>query len=201
MPPDTLRARLQRLAAQRRVFRGRDALAAGVPWAYLGRAVREGTLIRLARGLYAHPDHVPAEHGTLVEVAARVPHGVICLLSAMRFHGLTTQNPHDVWILLDRRARSPAFDAPRLHVVRASGRALTAGIDEHEIDGATVRITNVAKTVCDGFRYRSHIGLDVAIEALRDALTKRLASPSEIAEMAQVVRVRTVIQPYLESLA
>ena len=201
MPTATHNDRLSHLAATQRVFRGSAAVEAGVPWAYLGRAVAAGDLVRLARGLYAHPDYAPSENGSLAEVARLVPKATICLLSAMRFHGLTTQNPPEVWILVDRRGRRPSRSTPAMKVVAASGGALTAGVEVHNIDGVAVSITSIAKTVCDGFRYRRHIGLDVAIEALRDALQNRRATPAEIADAARSTRIATVIRPYLEALS
>ena len=200
MPRPAHRETLLRLARDRPVFRAREAYALGVPWAYLGRLVREGSLLRVARGLYAHPDHSPGEHASLAEVALRAPRATICLLSALRFHGLTTQNPFDVWILIPSKQRAPSFEGPSLRVVRASGRALEAGVETHRLEGVDVRITSVAKSVCDAFRYRTKVGLDVALEALREGLRRKLATVDELHEMAVADRVANVMRPYLEAL-
>ena len=193
------RATLLRFAKRKGIFRASEAHAAGVPWAYLGLLTEEGALLRLARGLYAHPDYEPGEHASLAETARLAPSAVICLLSALRFHDLTTQNPFEVWLMIESRARRPSIRSPKVRVVRASGRALRAGVETHRIDGTRVKITSVPKTVCDCFRYRSKVGLDVAVEALRDALGQRRTTVDELQKMADIDRVTRVMQPYLES--
>ena len=146
--------------------------------------------------------YAPSENASLAEVTRLVPSATICLLSAMRFHGLTTQNPHEVWVQLDSRARQPSRDdGPSLRVVRSAGEALAIGVECIQIDGVQVRISGIAKTVCDGFRYRRHIGTEVAVEALRDALKGNRTTAAEIAEVARPTRISTVIRPYLEALA
>lgn len=195
------RAALLRFAKRKGIFRASEAHAAGVPWAYLGLLTEEGALLRLARGLYAHPDYEPGEHASLAEAARLAPSAVICLLSALRFHSLTTQNPFEVWLMIEGKARRPSIRSPKVRVVRASGRALRAGVETHRIDGTRVKITSVPKTVCDCFRYRSKVGLDVAVEALRDALEQRRTTVDELQKMADIDRVTMVMQPYLESLA
>jgi predicted transcriptional regulator of viral defense system len=144
--------------------------AAGLSRTALGRLVEVGAIERVRRGLYAPANAKVTQHHTLVEAAKRVPLGVVCLLSALRFHGLATQNPHEVWIAVDVKARKPAADWPPLHVVRFSGEALTYGIEPHIIEGVDVRVTSREKTVADCFKYRNKIGLDVALEALRGYL-------------------------------
>jgi predicted transcriptional regulator of viral defense system len=129
-----------------------------------------------------------------------VPHGVVCLLSALNFHGLGTQLPSEVWIAVDRRARRPAFANPPLRVVRFTGKALTAGIEIHTIERQSVRIYNVAKTLADCFKYRNKIGLDVALEALGDAWRTRRFTMEEIDRFARICRVERVMRPYLEAL-
>jgi predicted transcriptional regulator of viral defense system len=124
----------------------------------------------------------------------------VCLLSALRFHGLTTQAPFEVWLALDRKARAPRGGSPSLRIVRMSGRALTTGVAEHRVEGVPVRVFNPAKTVADCFKYRNKIGLDVALEALRDAWRQRRVTMDELWRYAQVCRVSTVMRPYLESL-
>ena len=133
--------------------------------------------------------------------AKRVPRGVICLLSALRFHGLTTQDPHEVWIAIDLKARKPSVQSPALRVVRFSGRSLVEGVEESEIEGVRVRVYSAAKTVADCFKYRHKIGIDVAIEALRDSVRTRETTLAEIHRYAKVCRVANVMRPYLESAA
>jgi predicted transcriptional regulator of viral defense system len=151
--------------------------------------------------LYALPGRPVSAHGTLAEVARRAPKGVICLLSALRFHDLTTQAPFEVWLAIDNKAAAPKLDYPLLRIVRFSGAALTEGIEEHIVDGVTVRVTSVAKTVVDCFKFRNKIGLDVALEALREAWHDKRMSSDEVWRYAKICRVANVMRPYLESLA
>jgi predicted transcriptional regulator of viral defense system len=155
----------------------------------------------VGRGLYAIPKARVTEHHTLVEAAVRVPHGVICLLSALRFHDLTTQSPHEVWMAIGVKARKPAVDWPPLRVVRFSGPALTFGVEKHVVENVEVRVTSREKTVADCFKYRNKVGLDVAIEALRDYLRSRRRSVDAVMEAAVASRVKNVIRPYLEAMA
>jgi predicted transcriptional regulator of viral defense system len=141
-----------------------------------------------------------SEHEMLAAVSARVPHGVVCLLSALRFHDLTTQNPAEVWLAIDRKARAPAQRELPLRIVRFSGKARIKGIEEHFIDGVRVRIYNPAKTVADCFKYRRKIGTDVALEALRDCCRSKRCSLDELSRYAAVCRVTNVMQPYLEAI-
>lgn len=140
------------------------------------------------------------EHHSLAEVCKRVPHGVICLLSALRFHELTTQNPFEVWIAVDIKAREPKLEPLQVRVVRFSGKALTEGVEEMTIEGVRVRVYNPAKTVADCFKYRNKVGRDVALEALRDCLSQRKATRGEIWSYAQICRVANVMRPYLEAV-
>jgi predicted transcriptional regulator of viral defense system len=130
-----------------------------------------------------------------------VPHATICLLSALQVHGLTTELPHAVWIMIDRKARAPKIGYPSLEIVRASGDALVHGVDERRIEGTQVKVTNPAKTVADCFRYRSHVGLDVALDALRDYLRKHRGGMDALVRAAKADRVDAVMRPYLEALA
>ncbi|MGH7285633.1 MAG: type IV toxin-antitoxin system AbiEi family antitoxin domain-containing protein [Polyangiaceae bacterium] len=141
------------------------------------------------------------EHHTLVEAAARVPHGVVCLLSALRFHGIGTQNPHEVWLAIDVKAWKPVSDWPPLHIVRFSGNALTYGVEAHKLEGVDVHITSREKTVADCFKYRNKIGLDIALEALREYLRSRKRSIDLLTKAAEACRVARVMRPYLEALA
>jgi predicted transcriptional regulator of viral defense system len=140
------------------------------------------------------------EHHGLALVAAAAPKAVICLLSALSFHQIGTQLPHEVWIALDRRSRRPSLRYPRLRVVRFGGDALTAGVETHSIEGETVRVYSVAKTIADTFKYRNKIGLDVALEALREAWRARRFTMDKMYNYARICRVERVMRPYLEAL-
>ncbi|WP_459864738.1 type IV toxin-antitoxin system AbiEi family antitoxin domain-containing protein [Endothiovibrio diazotrophicus] len=133
-------------------------------------------------------------------MARRTPHAVICLLSALRFHDLTTQAPFEVWLAIPNKAHAPKMEYPPLRIVRFSGAALTGGVEEHVIDGVAVHVTSVAKTVVDCFKFRNKIGLDVALEALRAAWAERRVSMDELWHYAKLCRVANVMRPYLESL-
>ena len=196
----TTEARILEIARQSGAIRRRDLVALGLkPGAALHRLVRRGQLARYGRGLYELPDAEITERHTLVEVAKRVPHGVICLLSALQFHQLGTQWPHEIWIAIDRKARRPQLDYPRLRVYRFSGEARLAGIETHVLEGVPVRVYGAAKTVADCFKYRHKIGLDVAIEALQDYIRKRPDTIDALWKCAQVCRVANVIRPYAEA--
>ncbi len=188
------------LARERGVLRPRDLARADLPADYLWRLYRKEKLERVGRGLYALPGADLTEHHTLAEAALRVPHGMVCLLSALRFHDLTTQAPHEVWMAIDVKARRPKEEIIPLRIVRFSGEALTAGVEEHEVEGVSVKVYGPAKTVADCFKYRNKIGLDVALEALRDCWRKRLATADELWRYAEICRVARVMRPYLESL-
>jgi predicted transcriptional regulator of viral defense system len=157
-------------------------------------------LDRPARGLYTVHDAQVTEHHSLAEACKRVPHGVVCLISALRFHGFTTQAPFEVWLAIDRKARRPRQDLPPLRIVRFSGKALTQGIETHLIEGVKVRLYSPAKTIADCFKYRNKIGLDVALEALRECWRERRCTMDELWRFAKTCRVSNVMRPYLESL-
>lgn len=183
------------------VLRPRDLDPYGIPRTYLGRLERAGRLRRVGRGLYTLPDAALTENRSLVEVAKRVPAGVVCLLSALRFHELTTQAPFEVWLAIGEKARRPRVDHPPLRIVRFSGAALHAGVEEHTLEGVPVRVFSPPKTVADCFKYRNKIGLDVAIEALRECQRSRRCSMDELWHFAGICRVRNVIRPYLEAVS
>jgi len=165
------------------------------------RLVRKGQVTRHARGVYAATDHSYTAEHSLARVAKRVPSGVICLLTALRFHGLTTQNPAEVWMALPEKARKPKLDNPRLRITRFSGSALTEGVDIHRIEGVDVRIYSAAKTVADCFKYRNKVGIDVAVEALRDFSRRYRGGATDLARFARICRVTRVMQPYLDAIA
>lgn len=190
-----------RLVQRLGIVRPRDLRAHKLPGDALWRLARRGLLKQRSRGVYALAGHEFTEHHSLAEAAKRVPHGVICLLSALRAHNLTTQSPHEVWIAIDRKARLPKSGAAKLRVVRFSGTALSEGIEQRQIEGVRVPIYNVAKTVADCFKYRNKIGLDVALEALREAWRSRRATSKDLWKYAEICRVANVMRPYLESLA
>lgn len=156
--------------------------------------------MRVGRGRYTASDHPVTENHGLALAGAAVPRGVICLLSALSFHGVGTQLPADVWVAIDRRARRPALGYPRLRVVRFGGKSLVEGVEVHRIEGQPVKVYGVAKTVADLFKYRNKIGVDVALEALRDAWRQQRFTMDEIDRYARVCRVERVLRPYLESL-
>lgn len=183
----------------RGVMRARDFREAGFSASSLSELVAEGEIVRESRGVYALPDADITENHSLVEVAVKVPLGVVCLLSALRFHEIGTQNPPEVWLAIHPKARRPTIERPRLHIVRFSGPFLTLGVDEHVIEGVTVKVTSAAKTVVDCFRYRNKLGVDTAIEALKDYLW-RGESPDELWHLAQACRMARVMQPYIEAI-
>ena len=172
-----------------------------MPRAQLYRLVREGRVERLARGVYVAAGHTPSAEHTLAQVAKRVPAGVFCLLTALRFHGLTTQSPAQVWIALPEKARKPQLDYPRLRVARFSGAALTEGIEPHRVEGVEIRVYSASKTVADCFKYRNKVGVDVAVEALRDFSRRHRGGANELARFASICRVSRVMQPYLDAIA
>lgn len=198
---DNVAERLINLARSQGLIRPCDLVPMGIPRVSLSRAVRRGQLERVGRGLYGLPGREVSAHGSLAEVARRVPKGVVCLLSALRFHGLTTQAPFEVWLAIENKSLAPKLDYPPLRIVRFSGASLTEGIEEHVVDGVTIRVTGVAKTVADCFKYRNKIGLDVAMEALREAWNEKRMTSDDIWRYAKICRVANVMRPYLESLA
>jgi predicted transcriptional regulator of viral defense system len=179
------------------VMRSRDLIDLGISREYLSKLCKQGIIERVARGLYRLPNaEISAQH-TMVEAVKRVPHGVICLLSALRFHGLTTQSPFEVWLAINVKARLPKTDIP-IRVVRFSGSASTEGIEQHLVEGVKLRVYSIAKTVADCFKYRNKIGLEVALEALREAQRSRRASMDDFWLFAKVCRVTNIMRPYLE---
>lgn len=183
------------------VLRVRDLEQQGLSRQRLHEMTQRGEFVRIGRGLYQHADADFTENIGLAQVCARVPHGVICLLSALQFHHLTTQNPWQVWLMIERHARTPKMDSPPLRIVRAGDAAFTEGVEAHETDGVTVRVTNIAKTIADCFKYRNKIGLDVALEALHEVLRERHTPRTDLLHYARICRVDRVMQPYLEAMS
>ena len=188
-----------KLARQMGVLRVRDLTSRGIHPEYLRRLCQKGLLTRTGRGLYVAADAEVSVHHDLAQACKRVSHGVICLLSALQFHELGTQSPLELWMALDRRAARPRMDYSPLRFVRFSGKALAEGIEEHTIEGVRVRIYNPAKTVADCFKYRNKIGLDVALEALRDCREQKKCSNDDLWRYAKICRVANVMRPYLEA--
>jgi predicted transcriptional regulator of viral defense system len=191
--------RVLQIARTAGILRPRDLEEHGIPRTYLQRLFEKGVLDRVGRGLYVLADRSVTEHVSLAEVAKRMPSGVVCLLSALRFHELTTQTPYQVWMALDRKSRKPRVDLP-VRIVRFSGAVLSQGYEVHRIEQVPVKIYGPAKTVADCFRYRNKIGLDVAIEALKDVLRERKASVDDLWRYAKICRVANVMRPYLEAV-
>jgi len=202
MTEHTHRDRALEVARRQGIARGRDFDAAGVPRVYLQRLRDEGVLEQVGRGLYKLAGSEVASATSLAEAVRIQPKGVIGLLSALQFHNLTTQTPHAVWMLLGPKDWAPTNPSVSLKIVRASGDALTAGVETHKIDGVPVPITSPAKTVADCFKHRNKIGLDVAIEALRDLIKSRKgrAGLNELWRYAEIDRVQTVMRPYIEAM-
>ena len=202
--------KLLELAGIKQTLRPRDLEQAGIPRSYLGKLVRSGKLHKLARGLYTTNAIVSTEHISLLEVSHRLSKGVICLLSALRFHDIGSESPSEVWIALPQRfhwnprvggaGHHPRISYPPVRIVRFSEEALQFGVQEHRIGERSIRVFSPAKTVADCFKFRNKIGTDVAIEALRDCYRQKKASMDELWSAAKVCRVTNVMRPYMESL-
>jgi predicted transcriptional regulator of viral defense system len=199
MAYSSLKKRALQIVQRQGLARTRDFAAAGIPRVYLQRLRDEGQLVQTARGLYQLPDARLSTAHSLAEAARILPRGVVCLLSALQYHGLTTQTPYEVWMILASKDWAPKNPPVSIKVVRASGEALAAGIERHAIERVPVPITIPAKTVADCFKYRNKIGLDVAIEALKDCLRLRRATADELWRYAAICRVQNVIRPYIET--
>lgn len=198
--PLRARARVLRLVKARGLVSTSEIARRGIHTEVLSRLVKEGELERSTRGLYHVPSHDFTQNHGFAVAAAAVPRGVVCLLSSLVFHEIGTQLPNKVWLALDRRARRPALEWPPLHVVRFSGDALTNGVETHLIEGRDVRVFCVAKTIADCFKYRNKVGLDVALEALRDAWRGKRFTMDEMDRYGRICRVSRVMRPYLEAL-
>ena len=183
------------------VLRPRDVANQGLSRTQIQHLTKAGALERVGRGLYVPAGARITEHHTLAEAAKRVPGGIVCLLSALRFHRMITHNPREVWLAIDVKARKSNADWPPLRIVRFSGRARVFGVESHAVEGVEVRVTTRAKTVADCFKYRNKIGVGVAIDALKEYLGKRGRSMDDLEEAASVCRVSKVIRPYVEALA
>ena len=196
----TQRTRALDLLQARGIIRLKDFVAAGIGPETLARLVRENAVVRPARGLYRRPDaQVEAAH-TLAEAAALVPKGIVCLISALQYHELTLQMPTAVWMAIERTAWRPKIDYPRIRFVRFTGDSLMDGVVRHRIEGVEVPITDPARTIADCFRYRGKVGLDVAMEGLREGLRRRRCTPDELWRYASKARIWSVMRPYVEAM-
>ncbi len=182
------------------ILRPRDVRSKGHSVAYLQRLVAKGRLVKLGRGQYALPDREATEYDTLAVTAKRYPGTVVCLLSALRFHELTTQSPGAIWLAVEGSKLAPANTPTTVQVVRMSNLSFQGGITTHVLGQVPVRIYDPAKTVADCFKFRNRVGMDIAVEALKDCLAQQLATPAKIWKFAEICRVKTIVKPYLEAL-
>jgi predicted transcriptional regulator of viral defense system len=192
--------RVLALVSQKELLRASDIEAINAPRIVLSRLTAAGLLEKVGRGLYRLPNTLVSEHESLAAIATKVPQAVFCLLTALQFHELTTQLPRQLWIAMPRGSHTPRIAYPPLKMVQFTGEAFTAGIIEVERDGVKLRVYDVAKTVVDCFKHRNKIGLDVALEALKEARATNKASLDDIWRYAKVCRVANVMRPYLESV-
>jgi predicted transcriptional regulator of viral defense system len=189
-----------KMARKTGVVRAREIREAGLHPEYLRKLCKSGQLIRTGRGLYSLADGDFTEHHSLAEACKRVPHGIICLLSALSYHEIGTQNPHQIWMAIDRGMRKPKVDYPPIRIFRFSGLSLEEGIEEKKIEGVSVRLYNPAKTVADCFKYRNKVGIDVAIEALKECWRSRRCEIDELVHYSKICRVSNIMQPYMEAI-
>jgi predicted transcriptional regulator of viral defense system len=200
MPTDTHAQRVLDLVRRKGLLRASDLAAIDAPRVVLTRLTAAGVLDKVGRGLYRLPDHPGSELEGLGAVATKVPQAVFCLLTALQFHELTTQLPRQIWIAMPRGSHAPRFDYPPIKMVQFTGEAYTAGVETFKRDGIELRMYDVAKTVADCFKHRNKIGLDVALEALKEARAHSKASVDDIWRYAKICRVANVMRPYLESV-
>ena len=197
----SLSDRILALASEKHLLRAGDLSEHGLSPQLLIKLHQAGKLERVARGGYSLPGTALAEHQTLAEVCKRVPKAIVCLLSALQFHDIGTQQPHEVWIALPEATRAPAVAYPPLRIARLRGAAYTEGIETATDQGTPIRVYGVAKTIADCFKFRNKVGLDVALEALKDAWRRRKVSMEDLTRYARINRVERVMQPYLEAMA
>ncbi len=197
--PQTVKQRALALVRRRGIARARDLQAAGISGEYLRRLVEDGALEQPARGQYRIAGASPSAGHTLAVAAGIVPQGIICMLSALRLHDLGTQTPHEVWIMIGAKAWAPVNPAVSLRLVRSRNLHEDVGVEEWTIEGVKVRVTSPDRTVIECFKHRNAIGLDVALEALRDLIKRRRGKTDELWRMAKVFRMQNVMRPYLEA--
>ncbi len=200
MRHDTHAQRVLDLLNQKGMLRPRDLDDIGVPRVVLTRMTGNGQLEKAGRGIYQLPDTQGSEHESLITIATKVPQAVFCLITALQFHELTTQLPRQVWIAMPRGSHAPKISYPPVKMVQFSAEAYFDGIEIVERDQVKLRIYSVAKTVADCFKHRNKIGLDVALEALKDARVRKKASADDLWHFAKICRVANVMRPYLEAI-
>ena len=192
-------AKAVNFAKKHGMIRVRDAVKEGIHPENLRRLCKKGLLVKMARGIYIPADSEISQNVGLAQISKRVPNGVICLLSALQFHDIGTQSPFEVWVAIDKKAAEPKIDYPQIRIVRFSGKAISEGIEIHLIEGVEVKIYNKAKTIADCFKFRNKIGLDIALEALKDSRQRKLCTNDQIWEYAKLCRVSNIMKPYLEA--
>src|SRR3989338_4784906 len=180
--------------------RSQDFSEHDIPRVLLSRMVKRGEIERVERGLYRSPNTQMSEKETLVSVALKVPRAVFCLLTALQFYELTTQLPRQVWIAMPHGSRKPRIDYPPLQMIRLTGKTYSEGVNTVVCDQVPIRIYSPAKTVVDCFKFRNKIGLDVALEALKDVLHQKKATSDELYHFAKIERVQKIILPYMEAM-
>jgi len=188
------------LARKLGTIRINDLLERGIHPEFVRRLVSKNVFVRSARGLYSLAESEITEHHSFAIIGKRIPKGVVCLTSAIRFHNIGTQLPRKIWLALEKGSAQPRLSYPPLSIVRFSGPAFSEGIEEHKIEGVTVKIYSPAKSVADCFKFRNRIGLEAAIEAARESLNERKATSDQIYHYAKICRVWNVMKPYLEAL-
>lgn len=191
---------VNRILEQRKIAKTEELSNSGVHRETIRRMVAAGDLIKLARGLYSLPSYQPTENYSLIEAQKIVEHGVVCLISALSFYGIGTQNPSEVWMAIPRKTRPPKIYNSPIKIVKFSGDGYLRGIEKHSIENNEISIYNIPKTIVDCFKYRNKLGIDVAIEALKDAMLKKRTTVDELLKYAEICRVRQIITPYMESL-
>ena len=197
---NTTESTILQMARKTGVVRAREIREAGLHPEYLRKLCKSGQLIRTGRGLYVLADGDFKEHHSIAEACKRVPHGIVCLLSALSYYEIGTQNPHQIWMAIDRAMRKPKVDYPPIRIFRFSGPSLKEGIEEKKIEGVSVQVYNPAKTLADCFKYRNKVGIDVAIEALKECWRSRRCEIDELIYYAKICRVRNIMQPYMEAI-
>jgi predicted transcriptional regulator of viral defense system len=197
----TLAEKLLKYIRRKGIVRAKELNRLGIPTIYLTRLVQEGRIERVNRGLYRFPDAEVTEHFTLVQAVKKIPNGVVCLLSALSFHEFTTQLPHQIWIAVERGKWEAGLRDLPIRIFEFSGKAFNEGIEKHRIEGGTAKVYCPEKTVADCFKYRNKIGLDVAIEALRECRRERRCTNDDLWHYAKICRVANVMRPYLEAMA
>lgn len=197
----TLQSKLRLLAPAHEVLTTRQLLEAGISDQSITRLVEQRVLTRIRRGIYCHVDAPFSEHHSFIQVMKSAPRAVIVLISALRFHEIGTQQPHEVWIQLPSQSRVPKIDWPPIRVIRTRVKALIVeGVEIHHEGGTDIPVTSPARTVADCFKHRNKLGIDVCVEALREAVRERKATIGQIAAMSRLLKVGKVVRPYLEAM-